>query len=379
MTDAQQWNSVHIYYYDENKDDLILDCTQPLFQKACEHIGRFFFVRHWLHGPHLRLRFFCDEEQFDRVIKPLIEAQVGCYLQDHPSTTVLDEEKLRPVYERLAKQEQENESALPLYPNNSLQYLPYDRRLHVLKSPLMVELLEDFYVATNDLVFEMLSYIRQGHNLLTLSLDLMYTTAHTMSPHIANGFLSYRSHAEGFIIGCAQPQAMRALFDQKYQAQAEALMPHLRRLLEALDRQEDTFPFTLSWLTILKSFWTRVEPLVKDGQLDTMPHLEGDIPGFISKAREHLAQSAFHSTLESHQEYKKALYENKWFQSYRLMLNMLYLHLNRLGLRPIERFMLCHLAANSVEQVFHVNAVEMISGFDVTPYAAYHNQGREVS
>lgn len=361
MSETQQWFNLHIYYYDEQKDQLILDCVQPLFQKIKGHVERAFFVRHWTHGPHLRLRFLCTSEQFATLVQPMVETKVGSYLKAHPSSTILNEEQLRPLYEHLARQEQEREAVLPLFPNNSIQYLPYDRRLHVLKNLLLAELLEDFYSASNELVFEMLTFVRQGYNLLTLCLDLMHTTAYMLSSHITNGFLSYRSHAEGFIISCKQPQAMRALFEQKYQVQAGALTERLRRLLQSLQQQEALFPFTRPWSLLLQNFWERAETLIQTNQIDAMPPLEGDIPGFTGTAREHLSQSAFHWQLEGQPEYKKALYEDKWFQTYRLMLNLLYLHLNRLGVRPIERFMLCHLAANSVEEVFHVKAEEIMA------------------
>jgi hypothetical protein len=76
-----------------------------------------------------------------------------------------------------------------------------------------------------------------------------------------------------------------------------------------------------------------------------------------------LAASPFHSALERDQRRKQALYSDPWFQSYRLVLNLLYLHFNRLGLRPIDRFLLCHLAANAVEEAFKISAAEMVSAF----------------
>lgn len=175
--EACAWQSAHVYYYDEQKDALLLDCIQPLFAQARPITPRLFFVRHWLRGPHLRLRFYCSSMQFAATLKPLIESTVGGYLRQHPSTTRLDEEQLKPLYATLARQEQETGPLFPLYPDNSIQYLPYDRRLQVLGSEALASLLEDFYVDTNDLAFAMLAYLRQGHSLLTLCFDLMITVA----------------------------------------------------------------------------------------------------------------------------------------------------------------------------------------------------------
>jgi hypothetical protein len=42
------------------------------------------------------------------------------------------------------------------------------------------------------------------------------------------------------------------------------------------------------------------------------------------------------------------------------MLNYTYLHMTRLGITPTERFLLCHLAANAVEECYGVSAFELV-------------------
>src|SRR5579875_2973829 len=104
--EGRDWQSVHVYYYDEQKKDaLLLDCVQPLFVQARPITPRLFFVRHWLRGPHLRLRFYCSPTQFAVALKPLIESIVGSYLRQHPSSAHLDEEQLKGLYATLARQE----------------------------------------------------------------------------------------------------------------------------------------------------------------------------------------------------------------------------------------------------------------------------------
>jgi hypothetical protein len=44
------------------------------------------------------------------------------------------------------------------------------------------------------------------------------------------------------------------------------------------------------------------------------------------------------------------------------MLNLTYLMLTRLGISPAERFLLCHLAANAVEDQYGVSAIDSASG-----------------
>ena len=44
------------------------------------------------------------------------------------------------------------------------------------------------------------------------------------------------------------------------------------------------------------------------------------------------------------------------FRHYRLLLNLLYLQLTKLGMKPAERYLLGHLIANTVEDSYGVDA-----------------------
>lgn len=349
--------SACVYYYDEQKDHLLLDCIQPLFTTLAPVVEKAFFVRHWLRGPHVRLCFLTTDKLFHGAVRPAIEEQVGSYLRVHPSHAAIDAEKMRPVYESLAELEQERGPILPLSANNSLHYIPYERRLHVLKSGLVAEVIERFYAEANDLAFRMLEAVRQGQNRLLLSLDLLFTTAHLAPGPITRGFISYRSHAESFLTRVPNPEATRAFFEKKYAPQRENLMLHLRQLLDALDRQQDAVAPLLEWAALLKHYWDFALPLLQAHELDLMPIEKRDSEEVYRQRREY---STFHQRFYQMRESRERLYTDPFFQVYRLMLNLLYLHLNRLGIQSLERALLGHLAANTVEDFFSLSAVELL-------------------
>jgi hypothetical protein len=54
------------------------------------------------------------------------------------------------------------------------------------------------------------------------------------------------------------------------------------------------------------------------------------------------------------------MYRDPRFLRYRLMLNYTYLHLTRLGVPGLHRYLLCHLAANAVEEVYGVSALDLV-------------------
>jgi hypothetical protein len=42
------------------------------------------------------------------------------------------------------------------------------------------------------------------------------------------------------------------------------------------------------------------------------------------------------------------------------MINLLYLLFTRLGVRPVEKYLLCHVVANAVEELYDVDAVSVL-------------------
>ncbi|RZQ63941.1 thiopeptide maturation pyridine synthase [Amycolatopsis suaedae] len=354
-----EWQGIQVYYYEENKDGLILDCVRPLFDRLAPRVEQLFFTRHWLRGPHLRLSFHADEALRAGLIVPETERAVTRYLAEHPSTAEFDERELLATHRAVAVQEQEPGPLEPLHPDNSLRYAPHDRRIQVLGSTAAAELLEGFYTATNAMVFAALERVRAGESRLTLALDLMMATAHAMWPGIDRGFISYRSHAEGFIVRAADPAARRASCDEMYRSQAAALRERLVAVLDTLDNGTDSVPFVTDWVTVLRGFRERAEPLIASGDLTFAAAERGYAQRDWDPAM--LEHSTFHRLLQGDGGRMEQLQRDPAFLGFRFALNYLYLHLNRIGIRPVERFLLCHLIAGAVEDHYRISANDFVA------------------
>ncbi|MGP4015820.1 thiopeptide maturation pyridine synthase [Saccharopolyspora sp. 5N708] len=357
--DANTWHGAQVYFYEENKDDLVLDCVQPLFDGLAAEAKRMFFTRHWRRGPHLRLCFLAPRQSFRAMIGPETERVVSSYLADHPSTARIDEQDLLATHRAVAVQEQETGPLTPFCPDNSLQHDPYDRRIPVLGSVAAAELLEDFYHETNAATFAMLGHVRAGHSRLTLALDLMLATAHALWPGIDRGFISFRSHAEGFIVRAADPVARREFCVAKYRSQAAALRERLVTVLDCLAGDHDAVPFIADWVAVLGRYRAIAEPLISSGELSFSAAVPRD--GQQSWDTEMLAHSTFHRLLQSEGGRMASLQSDLGFLGYRFALNYLYLHLNRIGVRPVERFLLCHLIADTVESYYGISANDFVA------------------
>lgn len=354
MNDEASWHNVQIYYYDdERRDDLILDCVRPLFTSLAPRPS--FFLRHWLRGPHLRLRFHTTADDFDRVVGPAVTEVVGGWLAAHPSTVCVDEAKLLAAHERLAKREREPGPLSPLYPDNSIQYLPCDRRIEVLGSEAAAALVEDFYVDTTEATFAMLDHIRTGTSRLNLALDLMWATARAIGS-VKKGYVSYRSHSEVKIMLAADPAGLRAFFEQQYRNRAAALRERLDQVLGTLDGARDDVPFVREWAKAMTRLRAQAEPLIADGAITLSTRGPGE--WFNDEV---VAHSAFHRELAHNPAHLEMMRTSVRFHVFRVLTNCSYLHLTRLGIRPFERSLLGFLVSEAAEERFGVSAVELVT------------------
>ncbi|HWS38504.1 MAG TPA: lantibiotic dehydratase C-terminal domain-containing protein, partial [Actinoplanes sp.] len=160
---------------------------------------------------------------------------------------------------------------------------------------------------------------------------------------------SYRSHAEGFIVRGPDPVGRRASCEAKYRSYAPALRERLAACLNG-----DAVPFTAEWISVLRRYRSAAEPLIGTGEL-SFAAAESGAAG-ASWDPEMLRHSRFHQMLQGPGGRMAALQSDPGFLAFRFALNYLYLHLNRIGIRPVERFVLCHLVARTVEEHFGITA-----------------------
>ncbi|NUR60156.1 MAG: bacteriocin biosynthesis protein [Catenulispora sp.] len=358
------WHTVHVYYHAADKDSLLLDAVRPLLERIKGLTEAAYVVPHWRQGPHLRLNIRTDEERW-RDVRPRIDEIVGGHLRDHPSTAVLDQDSILRRHRLLAVREQEIGPLTPWPPDNSIQDAPFDPRRHVLGSEAAVELLTSFYTDSTELLFAMLEHVRDGRDDKgRLGMNLMLTVAHTAAP-ITRSFVSYRAHAEGYLTWAADPAASRAAFDRAYADRRTELTGRVRAVIAALDDPAaPAVPFVREWAGLLAAYRARITPLLDSGELP-LPMTD---PAAPNEAAPRLGgvpvpqrlPGELHQLILTSPAYHRAVFEQPAFLNYRVLLNYTYLHLTRMGLTPLDRFRLCHLTANAVEDAYGLSAVELI-------------------
>jgi hypothetical protein len=346
------WHCVHVHYYDPDKDGLILDAVRPLFQDLRAHTDALYLTRHWRQGPHLRLFVKTDPTTWARFVRPRMDSIIGEYVAAHPSTAEPDMERELAQHRLLARREKEHGPLTPWFPDNSLREQPYDPRPHALRSTATAELMAAFAADSTPVLFGMLERTRSGQDTKELlALELMLATSVTARPPITSSFASYRSHAEGYLYSCGNPTAVRAAFDTHYHTRREVLLDRTRAVLSTLDGGTGTAPFARQWAELCGEYGRRVVPLLQRGLV--FPPTPDEPP----------TTAPMHAMMFGNRAYRQAVFENPDFLRYRFLLNCTYLQINRLGLGPGERFRTCHVAANAVEEIYGISAIDLIRAF----------------
>lgn len=328
---------VHVAYHDDNCDDLLLTAVRPVLAE----ITGSYFVRHWQRGPHLRLNFPAEREADRDAAARLVGEHVGGYLAEHPSAVQLDPVALLPLHRSLARMEQVDGPLLPWYPNNSIQPAGYDERAAALGGRAAAELLAGFYVATTPAVFDALAQVRDGTARLGVALDLILSVAHAFAEGgITGGFVSLRSHAEAFL-GEGDRAGLRRAWDEQYRLRASSLQDRVAAIVAEVDRGAN------SWVRTVRPTARAGQRLLAAGRLPMSS---------LRRAR----GSDFHRALAGNNRWHEQVEPSLAFRGYRLLLNYTYLQLTRLGVKPVERFMLCHFAANAVEERYGVSAIDLV-------------------
>nr|ACS83769.1 hypothetical protein [Nonomuraea sp. WU8817] len=329
------WRRVDVAYHDPDLDGLIL-ATRPLLAGTP---GRGWFQRHWVRGPHLELWFDAAQPSWER-IRDVLEP----WLRVNPSRARIDRDRLLAQHRHLAAAERIDEPLLPFYADNTLHRAAPRSRAHVLGGPAAEELFHDFHTTASAVAYDELDAVRAGESRLVMALDLMVAAAHAHAEGgVRGGFVSFRSHAEAFL---ASAPGLRERWDAEYAARAGALRARITAVVAGIPRGR-------AWAGLLDRFADRGDELIASGALLVEP------AGPDAVAR---PDTAFHRALRGNRTWHEEVLRSAPFRRYRLLLNLTYLQLSRLGVNAVQRALLCHFAASAVEQEYGVSAIEIAMG-----------------
>ncbi|MET9017814.1 lantibiotic dehydratase C-terminal domain-containing protein [Streptomyces olivaceoviridis] len=122
------WVCAHIFY-DTDQDLLLTDCVRPLVAELTADglVQRYFFLRYWEGGPHVRLRLLPAASADRSAIELRTGKRIREFLASTPAADVVDRSRFTQVAAGLAGLEGRSGHDVLVRPNNSVEFLPYER------------------------------------------------------------------------------------------------------------------------------------------------------------------------------------------------------------------------------------------------------------
>lgn len=301
------WSSLHVYY--ENPDPLLSHCIKPLVASLRERelIGRFFFLRYWQRGFHVRLRFHSADSQRRELAAAELGAGLTRFMAESPTARRLSDAEYAAVLAQFAEREGVA-CGTDIAPPNSLSVESYEPEYAKYGGAEGVAIAEALFSSSSEVALGLLSSFearasaRHSAALLAMlsavqQFSMPRQTMISFFEHYGNVWQAYSPELTN--------QSERAL-----QACAERVAPQARCIL---DGEESKSPALRIWAAA-----TREAARAICARPDVLAQV--DAPRSDSDARK------------------------AW-----LLVQYLHTHANRLGLIPSDEAHLARLAARTIQ------------------------------
>lgn len=345
------WGSYKIFYYQSNKDDLVLKGVVPIIEKLKKKnlITTCYFDRHWLNGPHLKFNYNYSNEKNEKEIKNIVEEGLESYLKYNPSEDI-KLEKLNRNIDELAKIEMLEGNAKKIHKNNTFEKSEYNVSTHLGKEG--EKFIEYYFSSTRDYIVNL---INDTHNdkskRYIYIMKLMVLLLNTIGDP-RRTYLSYRSHSESILLAYDNDKAIRKTFEYNYQKNKSSILS----IIDQINKNQIDNEL-LDWKIFFDDFYSMVQEAVAQNKLQPINtqvaekfYNEHGVPE--KWAVDELSE--FHQMFYSQEGIDDVL-ESAYFKSIRLMFNFLYMNFRQLGFSTLDRIYLCYLIANGIEDFFGVN------------------------
>ncbi|MFG2996833.1 lantibiotic dehydratase C-terminal domain-containing protein [Streptomyces sp. NPDC048340] len=343
------------YYHDPVKAPLLREAILPLAE-SCTADGLAAHVeRHWLRGPHLRLRLQGPAAQVEAAAESAA-SRIRDHLRTHPSHGDLTDAEL---LERAAEAGRAELIAPPYGPitaDNTVRIEAVDR------TSVRGLLGDDGADLRDDLLRSGLGALRAGAGFLgdhgdsaqaRLQLTVAALTAHAGAHPggLAGGHFSYVSHLEDFLLHDDPDGQLRARFDQHWERAGDAVTRIVGRISGG-----GAQGWERAWADFSSGAWQLTQ-----GRYDAGADLHGAPLEYRVRAAAtgdaaaaerwnqdvRTRYSEFHRLLRR-SDPQGAMWSRPDYLVYRACTNALYRLLAICDVRPLERYLAAHLVVRAV-------------------------------
>ncbi|WBQ05865.1 thiopeptide-type bacteriocin biosynthesis protein [Kribbella sp. CA-293567] len=277
---TNDWVALHVFYASD-ANPILVEAVRPLVAelRRDELIDRWFFIKYWMEGPHLRVRFRPARPELREEVTKRATAAIEAFLARRPALYDTDVDGLGDIYKKMYVAEYGEErfveeygvdGAMPFRPNNSVALLPYEQEFDRYGGPAGMELGEWHFEASSDLVAKLLAtsntHVRPV--LLGLATQLSLLTAYSFletDEAVRRFFQRYRSFWE---TSYQEPSDdYHESFDKSYALTRDSLSERVDRIrtVSTGDSAQQLSGIERIWLTHCRELRARVD--AEAGQL----------------------------------------------------------------------------------------------------------------
>jgi hypothetical protein len=275
----KNWISVHIFYYGD-QNYLLVQSIAPLIASLREQglIQRYFFIKYWVEGPHIRLRLLPAQGADEDKIKHMVSQAITAFLERHPALYIprefsplaktmfireYGEEKWRETY---GKGEQ-----MPLRPNNSFAFIDYEPEYVRYAGPAGMELSEWHFEQSSDTVIDLLRETNIGVSSMLLgrsvqlALPFFYGIFREDSKvlHALERYILYWTHWQ-------RQGIPEQIYAKKYQRMAPALRQRVAKIRQYMLEEQPSDRLTSverTWKEHISEFRVRIARLYEEHRI----------------------------------------------------------------------------------------------------------------
>jgi thiopeptide-type bacteriocin biosynthesis protein len=276
----KEWVSLHIFYAADS-NPLLTDCVGPLVAQLRDAhlIDRWFFIRYWLEGPHVRLRLLPSTGTAADEVRHVALEAIGQFLARRPALWEPETEDASDMYKSmfLAEYPEEEWNArygasdrMTFQPNNSVQEMAYEPEFNRYGGPDGIAAAERHFECSSDTVIRLLgttnAHVRPV--LLGLSIQLMLVLARTFfesDEGVGRFFLRYRLSWERRYD--SPSDIHHAKFDKSLSQSRSGLLDRIDEIKAAISGQARREDFRAAWVEHAGELRSRIEDLTNRGRL----------------------------------------------------------------------------------------------------------------
>lgn len=279
---SEEWVALHVFY-SSNVNPIVVEAVRPLVDelKADKLIDRWFFIKYWMEGPHLRLRLRLTDPAARTVVLERATTALSAFLKRRGALYDYDTKDLGPLYKTMYLAEYSEEQwdeeygpdgEMPFRPNNSIAAFPYEPEHDRYGGPVGMDIAEWHFEHSSDLACRLFATtnMRVRPLLLGMTGQLSLMLAYTFlgdDEKVCRFFTRYRgfwetSYDEG-------SDDAHESFDKGFELSREALTDRLDHIRGAVAKPlSELTGVELEWMSHCRELRDTVLAAAKAGKFE---------------------------------------------------------------------------------------------------------------